>query len=698
MARPYHFTTDPESDGWTVQFGSTTRWTQSGTLETCSSGGNNENDLIYDSDVSINQTVHTRFRLNGSGSLTEAGVMCNWVDVTHNYLIYNQDGKWTIALYNGGYSELANYVQTVPFDGTYIELKAVTVTNGSNKDITLTIDDVVLGTASTATIHASSKAGLFANSVAAGRTIDFDWWAFNTVITVSSVSPSSGPTAGGTAVTITGSDIGDGALGYIGSSILTGIATTPNTTMTGTTPSGSAGDSNVTIKFGTLGSEEYTGSLSNGFTYLPTLTSLIAKSRHSIFRRLHIKRRQNSGEYESSWQEVPSKYIGKWGRIKNGTDNIVVGEYQQSGVQLTLRNDDGYFNGESELDSNWYGYYSRYRTLVRVQAGYYDADLNEYPTDSTMFTGIINSDFDQTSKNDISIQVDSLDSVFKEVPASSITFPNITTTALRADQIIAAIQNFTDGSNNLVFQKFIPLADWTITTGTITYPGFNTTTVFKSDTAWSIIQKLAQAENKVAYISPTGKFYFESRPTTTASTTYELKGLGAGHSEYGHNIIEIESQIEAVSKVYNRVRVKYLEADTETSYYTRAQTWGWGDGSTSDKYGVRTYNLDNQMIGDVTQATSVGDAIFNEFSALRQEVKISCKFLPQLFLGNVSLVTYQDASATEVLWGTFMWGYANWADTGTRGAVRFYNDRFQILSVEHDLDNIKTILHLRMEA
>lgn len=433
---------------------------------------------------------------------------------------------------------------------------------------------------------------------------------------------------------------------------------------------------------------------------MPSLTGLIAEHRHQVFRRLYVKRRQGTGEYESDWQEIPSRYIKSWGTIRNATDNVVVGTYQQSGMRLTLRNDDGFFNDETDRDSFWYSYYSRYRTLVRVQAGYYDTSLNEYPTDPTLFIGIVNSDFSKSSKNEISLDVDSLDSVFKEVPAASIVAGrDYTGTTYRADQILDHIKNYTDGSSNLVFQKFIAAADWTITTGTITYPGLNTSTAWQNENAWTMITKLAQAENKIAYISPTGKFTFASRPDSTGSLAFELKGLGSPHSAYGHNVISIDDYTEAVSKVYNRVNVKFADADAATSYYVREQTWSWGDGSSSDKYGVRTYSLDNSWIGTTAQATSIADGIFNQFSVLRDEIKVTAKFLPQIFLGNVSLVTFQDqAHSDTTLWGFFLWGHADWRQDVSRGGVVIDDERFHILSVEHDLNNFKSTLHIRSES
>ena len=60
-----------------------------------------------------------------------------------------------------------------------------------------------------------------------------------TLPTVSSVSPNSGPTAGGTAVTITGTNFAAGATVTFGGTAATNVTVVNSTTITATTPAGS---------------------------------------------------------------------------------------------------------------------------------------------------------------------------------------------------------------------------------------------------------------------------------------------------------------------------------------------------------------------------------------------------------------------------------------------------------------------------
>ena len=90
--------------------------------------------------------------------------------------------------------------------------------------------------------------------------------------TVSSVAPNSGPTAGGTAVTISGSNFVAGATVTFGGTAATGVVVVSGTSITATTPAGSAGAVTVTV----TNPGGQSGSLANGYTYItsPTVSSV----------------------------------------------------------------------------------------------------------------------------------------------------------------------------------------------------------------------------------------------------------------------------------------------------------------------------------------------------------------------------------------------------------------------------------------
>jgi hypothetical protein len=87
---------------------------------------------------------------------------------------------------------------------------------------------------------------------------------------VSAVTPASGPTAGGRAVTITGANFRSGAGVTFGGPAATSVVVVNGTTITAVTPAHAAGKVNVTV----TNSDVTNGTLSNGFFYSPPETAV----------------------------------------------------------------------------------------------------------------------------------------------------------------------------------------------------------------------------------------------------------------------------------------------------------------------------------------------------------------------------------------------------------------------------------------
>jgi copper(I)-binding protein len=90
--------------------------------------------------------------------------------------------------------------------------------------------------------------------------------------TVTSVAPNAGPITGGTAVTISGTNFAAGATVTIGATAAINVVVVGSTSITATTPGGTAGTAAVTV----TNPGGQSGSLTNGFGYIgvPTVTSV----------------------------------------------------------------------------------------------------------------------------------------------------------------------------------------------------------------------------------------------------------------------------------------------------------------------------------------------------------------------------------------------------------------------------------------
>ena len=84
--------------------------------------------------------------------------------------------------------------------------------------------------------------------------------------TVTSVSPNTGPTAGGTSVTITGTNFGAGATVKFDSTLATNVNVVSSSSITATTPTHAAGPVNVVV----TNANGQSATLTNGFSYATT--------------------------------------------------------------------------------------------------------------------------------------------------------------------------------------------------------------------------------------------------------------------------------------------------------------------------------------------------------------------------------------------------------------------------------------------
>ena len=84
--------------------------------------------------------------------------------------------------------------------------------------------------------------------------------------TVTGISPSSGPTTGGTAVTITGTGFLAGATVRLGGTLATNVTVASSTSITATTPAHTAGVKDVQV----TNTDNQSGTLTSGYTYTST--------------------------------------------------------------------------------------------------------------------------------------------------------------------------------------------------------------------------------------------------------------------------------------------------------------------------------------------------------------------------------------------------------------------------------------------
>src|SRR5208337_4308613 len=201
--------------------------------------------------------------------------------VTVTVTVSGQTGRLT----NGfTYTGLPTVTSISPNSGTTAGGTAVTIT-GTNFAAGATVTfggtaatnvAVVSSTSITATTPAHAAGAVTVTVTVNGQSGSLtNGYTYVVAPTVTSVSPNSGTTAGGTAVTITGTNFATGATVKFGTTAATNVVVVNSTTITATAPAHAAGAVTVTV---TVNGQS--GSLTNGYTYVvaPTVTSVSPNS------------------------------------------------------------------------------------------------------------------------------------------------------------------------------------------------------------------------------------------------------------------------------------------------------------------------------------------------------------------------------------------------------------------------------------
>jgi hypothetical protein len=404
-----------------------------------------------------------------------------------------------------------------------------------------------------------------------------------------------------------------------------------------------------------------------------------------------MRRRQASGEYETDWQLIPNRYIKSWGTIEYSVEDIKPNWYKYSGAEISVVNNDGYFSDELNRASFFYGMLGIHKTMVKIEAGYIDTDDTEYPTTPTLFYGLIDiTGTKYKQNNEIIFRINHISQIFENEQADRISGLSTTQTA---NTIMGRIRDHADGSAVAMFQKYISAAAWNITTSTYYYD-MATTTSLQNVSCWELMQKLTEAENYTMYIDNTAQFYFKEFTGVPASVTFHFSGIGDKDRSWGHTIMRKVDIDPGYSSIYNRIRVKYEEDETTTSYYTYNESWNWGDSSSSFRFGVREYPYENTWL-NATTAAAVAGSLFSEFSEPKKRITFDSKFVPQVMLMNRVTLTYKSQKYSgDDLWGHGIWNTAMW---GKILAYNIYidNEEFKVVNVMHDLDKFKSTLKVK---
>jgi hypothetical protein len=437
----------------------------------------------------------------------------------------------------------------------------------------------------------------------------------------------------------------------------------------------------------------------------PSLLNEIKKPISHIFRRFFVKRRDaTTGAFESNWQEM-TQYVSRWGKYTWSVDTPRYGDLRFDNNILVVSNTRGTFNPSDNESSYWYGYGDIQRTLVKIEAGFTHFTQSssglwygtEFPTNPTLWLGIISGDIYFDGGSLVQIPVRPVMQVFRDYQANQLS--GFTSTGISSGGFLAILRDHTDGSGNFVFRPFIgdgTSTSWTIeTNSSVLYANLNTSSAqdLHQYSVWDVVEKLANGENKFTFVNQSGSLVWQSK-TIGASEIFQFHGLGSNNRVYGQTIKKINRYGKRLTGFYSRVAVKYVNIDTSTAFVNTALPYSVSGTNTAWNLGQRTFRLDNFWLPDSAAAAVVASAVFAKVSSQSEEIDFSTSFVPHVQLMDNVSITYD---ASEYANTRSLWDQRNWSgvadvmdlfwDPEVGDAVILQSTTFQVLSVEIDLDN-----------
>lgn len=436
-----------------------------------------------------------------------------------------------------------------------------------------------------------------------------------------------------------------------------------------------------------------------------TLKRQISGDKTRVFRRLKIKRREaDTGLFETDWQDVSNR-VKRWGSISKSLDPAKPNKIVFSNMKITVDNFEGEFNPETDSGSLWFGYASRQRTLCQVEAGFLHQTLGsdgiwtntELPTTSSVvFTGLISGEMFLSDKNEVNLNVKPLLEVFRQYPAASIEL-STSTGGIVASRFFELVRDHTNGSGTHIFRPFFgdTNANFDITTTTTEYPDITTTADnIRDATVLDVMERLSEAEGFVTSVTKDGVLTFGNRTENTSTAQYQFYGRGDYSGEYGHTIKQVKFFGSRINRYYSRVRVTY-GATKETDFYLKEADFTIAGNNTTWNLGHRTLEIDNEWIGNISNAQTLGDALFNDLSALKNEIEYTTTFIPHLDLLDLAAISYDSKGppGDGSKWDLANWGFTNdeqlyWDET-TGQAISLQNEEFKFLRIDINLDKLE---------
>jgi len=407
-----------------------------------------------------------------------------------------------------------------------------------------------------------------------------------------------------------------------------------------------------------------------------TIKDYLCRGAIWAYRKMYIKRLQLDGTYESEWLEI-TEYVKSFGVImKSFGDQVLLSNYQIDDMTIVLENSRRTFNKETDYNSIFFGYKTRYRTKFKIESGVYDDDDTEIP--GVVWYGVLFSDPVTNDQGQISIQLASTLKMFQYYKATGISTLSGTTAEL-VDRLANKTQNGISIFNQF-FEGFL------INPSSATCMTISSPLITADQSVWDKIVQYSIYQDYFAYVDNNGYFVWDSK-SPTDDVQWVFNGAGSNDADYAVTIMSVDRETEGIPNTFTRCVIEYAQ----DQFVESALDWTPGDGSFIDIYGEKT--LPAMRFFELTQseAQEVADRITDIYAGNKREWDISAGYIPHLIQKDKVTINFVGELSVK---NPFIIGVSKLGGTdqlaGYTNSINLSNQAAKIVAQRIDLDGLKS--------
>ena len=412
-----------------------------------------------------------------------------------------------------------------------------------------------------------------------------------------------------------------------------------------------------------------------------SINDVIASHIHRPFRRLWIKRKLVSGDYEEEWLRVDiidgDDQVIEWGSVKYEIDADPATDqssFDISNVTIKIRNDNGLWNNERSKTSYFFPddvYLTRKFTRIKIEAGYIDPEGNEIGG-CVIFEGLI--ELVTVSEDRVAvINCMSYLYILKNYPISD---RNYTSSPGLVSSFIDDIFGLAKVSKFIFLDTNTPAID-----GEIADP-----TTLEGD-YWEVIQRLAFLSASVPVLvgevigSESNGQSFKFIPRTASE---DVKRVFYGSGNPDPDIYTIDNYDDEGAK---RVVIRWN--DSTSGLFAQSS-----NDKLKEKYLNKTTEVDVSTLSEPDKQTLL-DELLTYWEYPRETLTFTCKMMLNIINVMDRIEVYIPGVYPENVnrWGFGVWGDGELWGPGPRAGIRIdRNIPFLVTSVISDIDNWSTTI------